>query len=80
MNEMEMYTRGNSDNISNAVAALSIFTHNFCMDVAATEAEAEPIFRCKDCEFRTEDDYCLVKKFANNHQCKYSDFVGCMSR
>lgn len=74
------YTNGNSDSIHNAVAALSIFTHNFCMDVAATEAEDEPIFRCKDCEFRTEDGHCLVKMFAKRHQCKYSEFVGSMSR
>ena len=65
MIEMNGYTRGNSDNIENAVNALSIFTHDFCMDVAATESEAEPIFRCKDCEFRTEDDYGLVKRLAN---------------
>ncbi len=74
------YTNGNSDNIENAVAALGTFTHNFCMDVAATEAESEPIFRCKDCEFRTTGGKCLVKMFAKRHRCEYSDLVGSMSR
>lgn len=76
---MNMYTEGNSDSITTAVAALSIFTHNFCMNVSASEQSGAPTFRCEGCEFQTEYGTCLVKKFANRNKCEYSALVGSMS-
>ena len=80
MKYMNEFTTGNSDNIATAVAALSIFTHNFCMDVSVTESTGNLTFRCDECEFHNDDGVCLVKKFANHHKCEYSELVGSMSR
>lgn len=47
-------TRGNADNITEAVHGLDIFTKNWCMNCAETDRQKDLIFRCKECEFRRE--------------------------
>ena len=64
-------TRGNDDNITEAVHGLDIFTKNWCMDCKQTEVEKDLIFRCKCCGFEMSDGRCSVKVFANNHKCNY---------
>lgn len=68
---INVYLKDNSDNINEAIYGLDIFTKNFCMDVKETNEMAEPVFRCKDCEFRKPDGKCLVHVFANNHKSDY---------
>ena len=66
----------NSDNITEAVHGLDIFTKNWCMDCAETDKQNDLVFRCKECEFKTEKGECLIKMFANRHKHNYplSDF------
>ena len=72
-------TNGNSDNITEAVHGLDIFTKNWCKDCKQTEVEENLIFRCKGCEFETSNGRCLVKVFANNHKHNYPlEYFGSM--
>ena len=66
----------NSDNITEAVHGLDIFTKNWCMNCAETDRQNDLVFNCKECEFETEKDKCLVKMFVNEHNHNYplSDF------
>ena len=61
----------NSDNTTEAVHGLDIFTKNWCMNCKETYKQNDLIFRCKQCEFETETGGCLVKMFANNHKHNY---------
>lgn len=77
---MADYTLGNSDNITEAIRGLDIFTKNWCMNCEETKKQNDLVFRCDKCVFNT-DIFCLVKKFAKEHESDYpfSKF-GCMSR
>lgn len=69
--EMNSFTSGNSDNITEAVHGLDIFTKNWCMNCEETEKQKDLVFRCSECQFKTEDGKCLVKVFANSHKYDY---------
>lgn len=73
---MISFTSGNSDNITEAVHGLDIFTKNYCMNCEEVEKHNDLVFRCKECEFETEKGECLVHMFANKHKHDYplSDF------
>lgn len=79
---MSNYTTNNTDNITEAVHGLDIFTKNWCMNCKETKERNEPIFKCSDCEFIHEvTGECLVKTFANNHKHNYDlNKFGSMSR
>lgn len=70
------YTKGNADNLTEAVHGLDIFTKNWCMNCAETDRKNDLVFNCQKCEFSTETGGCLVKTFASNHKHDYhmSDF------
>lgn len=76
------YINGNKDDINIAITALSIFTHNWCMNCKKTEEKNKPMFNCLQCEFGLDDGTCLVKKFVVNHteNHKLPDDFGSMSR
>lgn len=65
------FTQGNADDIDKAVQGLDQFTKNWCMNCEETEAKNDLVFRCKECEFETEDGSCLIKRFANSHERNY---------
>jgi hypothetical protein len=65
------YTVGNSDDITKAVEGLDTFTKNWCMNCAETDRQNALVFRCKECEFHDVNKYCIVKRFANNHDHDY---------
>lgn len=77
---MVSFTSGNSDNTTEAVHGLDIFTKNQCMNCAETGAQREPIFRCKDCEFQTDAGMRRVKMFASSHKDYSLDSFGSMGR
>lgn len=68
---IRLFTKGNSDNLTSAVHGLDIFTKNWCMNCAETEKKNDLVFRCRECEFSTENVGCLVKEFANKHSHNY---------
>ena len=55
-------TRGNADNVTEAIHGLDIFTKNWCMDCKQTEAGKDLVFRCKGCEFEMSDGRCVCSK------------------
>lgn len=68
------FVQNNKDDLHGAIDALDTFTKSWCMDVKATEALGDLCFRCKKCEFlRKEDNVCLIKNFAYNHDSAYTD-------
>ena len=69
--ELEFCTQGNEDNIDKAVQGLDQFTKNWCMNVEETNKQDDLIFRCKECEFSSDNGICRVKSFANNHKHNY---------
>ena len=69
--EMESFTVGNSDNITRAVKGLEQFTKNQCLNCKESEKSMDLVFNCDKCEFRTDNQICLVKKFAHNHKHDY---------
>mgnify|MGYP003496251892 FL=1 len=73
---MISFTSGNADNTTEAVHGLDIFTKNWCMNCEETEKQGDLIFRCSECEFKTEGGKCLIKTFAKEHEHNYplSDF------
>lgn len=71
VSEMTSFTSGNSDNITEAVHGLDIFTKNWCMNCEKTEKQNDLVFRCSECQFKAEDGKCLVKVFSNNHKHDY---------
>ena len=44
---MILYTKGNKDDVTEAVHGLDIFTKNWCMNCKETEEKNDLIFRCK---------------------------------
>lgn len=60
------YTKGNEDNVTEAVHGLDQFTKNWCMNCKETSEKNEPIFRCNGCVFNItpETGDCAIKKFA----------------
>lgn len=75
-NIKRIYTKGNGDNLTEAVHGLDIFTKNWCMNCDETDRKNDLVFNCRKCEFSTENGGCLVKTFASNHKHNYpmSDF------
>lgn len=71
MSVLISFTSGNSDNTTEAVHGLDIFTKNWCMNCEETEKQEDLVFRCNECEFKTVDGKCLVKMFANKHKHEY---------
>lgn len=68
---------GNNDNLTVAVAGLSIFRHNWCMNVEETEKQNDLIFRCNECPFISNPGgKCLVKEFAYDHKEEHSYPMG----
>ena len=65
------FTSGNSDDVTEAVHGLDIFTKNWCMNCEVVEKQNDLIFRCEECEFKTVEGLCLVKMFANRHKHNY---------
>lgn len=61
----------NADNLTEAVHGLDIFTKNWCMNCAETEKTNDLVFNCENCEFKTIEDICLIKKFVKNHKHDY---------
>lgn len=76
MNSGKLYTRGNKDDIQQAVKSLDEFTHNFCMNCAETERQNDLIFRCAECPMQI-DEKCILKQFKNKFAPEYKNF-GCM--
>lgn len=72
MSVLISFTSGNSDNATEAVHGLDIFTKNWCMNCEETEKQEDLVFRCNECEFNAADGKCLVKMFANRHEHEYS--------
>ena len=71
----------NKDDVTEAVHGLDIFTKNWCLNCEETDKQNDLIFRCKQCEFETENGVCLIKTFALNHENDYDlGYFGCMSR
>lgn len=58
-----VYTIGNQDNIDKAVEGLNQFTKNWCMNCKETDSRNEPMFRCKECNFKGELGVCKIKEF-----------------
>ena len=73
---MILYTKGNKDDVTEAIHGLDIFTKNWCMNCKETEEKNDLTFRCKECEFSSTLGECLIKMFANKHKHNYplSDF------
>lgn len=69
---MTCATNGNQDDIKMAVHGLNIFTKNWCMNCKETDEKHDLVFRCGECEFLAENDYCLIKRFAYDHEHDYS--------
>lgn len=77
---MADYTLGNSDNITEAIRGLDIFTKNWCINCEETEKQNDMVFRCDECIF-SDDMFCLIKQFASQHKSDYPFYkFGCMSR
>lgn len=64
------YGNGTVD-IKTPIMALDIFTKTWCID---TIVNGDLSFRCKDCEFLTVEDECLVKIFKCNKLPQYKEF------
>lgn len=78
-----IHTKDHIDDVTIAVCGLDIFTKHWCMNVEETEKMNELIFRCKQCEFKTSDGRCLIKKFVNENRDEHNyplGNFGCMSR
>lgn len=65
--ELKPIIRHNKDDINAAVDGLSQFCHSFCMNVAETEKQDDLVFRCAECQFLLDGEYCAIKKFLNAH-------------
>lgn len=61
MSVLISFTSGNSDNTTEAVHGLDIFTKNWCMNCKEVERQEDLAFRCSECEFRTANGKCLIK-------------------
>lgn len=59
--------RENKDDINAAIDGLGQFCHSFCMNVAETDKQNNLVFRCEECQFMHDGEYCAVKEFLNAH-------------
>lgn len=57
---MVLYTKGNKDDITEAIHGLDIFRKNWCMNCKETEEKNDLTFRCKECEFSSTLGECLI--------------------
>lgn len=64
------YGNGTVD-IKTPVMALDTFTKTWCIDTAVKD---DLSFRCKDCEFFTNEHKCLIKIFKCNKLPQYKGF------
>jgi hypothetical protein len=71
MSVLISFTSGNSDNTTEAVYGLDIFTKNWCMNCKEVERQKDLVFKCSECEFQTTNGKCLIKTFARNHKHEY---------
>ena len=80
MEESNINTESNKDDLHEAIRALNTFTRNWCMDRATTDESGEPVFRCGECDFNA-NTRCLIKHFAKSHDSAFADAInfGCMS-
>lgn len=68
---MSHFTINNKDDLNGAIAGLSQFCHNWCMNVEQTELKDDLVFRCDSCEFEEkETGKCFVKMFLCEHATK----------
>lgn len=74
------YCTNNKDDLKEAINHLNGFTHNFCMNCTATAERHEPTFNCKECQFKTDKGFCLVKLFVKERLGYLPDNFGSMSR
>lgn len=74
------FTKGNSDNLTVAVMGLDIFTKSFCMNCEETEKQNDLVFRCDECEFKDENENCMMKRFVLNHAPEYKGDFGSMGK
>lgn len=65
---ISFYTKDNFDNITEAIHGLDIFTKNYCMNVDETLKQDDLIFRCDKCPFKSNNENCLIKSFAYQHE------------
>ena len=73
---MRIYTKGNKDDVKEAVASLDKFTKNWCINCKETKEKNDLVFRCGACFFK-QDGWCLIKKFKVKYCPEYKNF-GCM--
>ena len=59
----EVFTKGNSDNLDEAIKGLNQFTKNWCMNCKETEEKNNLTFRCSKCNFSDIGGICKIKEF-----------------
>ena len=77
-----VYTKGNVDNMYEAIMGLTQFCHSYCMNCKETEEKGDVIFRCGECPFVNKETHiCSVKVFVNEHGTEeQKQRAFCMSR
>ena len=75
-----LYTKGNEDNLGNAIQGLDQFTKNWCMDCKQTEEKNEPVFRCDRCIFQKKNGICEIKEFVIDNYGDIPTDFGSMGR
>jgi hypothetical protein len=73
MNNDEMIKRDKED-IKKAVFLLDMFTKTYCRYPNDYERFGDLKFRCDECPFRKENEYCSVKLFKDKYAPDYRDF------
>lgn len=74
------YTKGNKDDLTEAIHGLDIFTKNWCMNCKETNKKNDLVFRCLECPFKDRDE-CLIKQFAYDREKMHNypmNQFGCM--
>jgi hypothetical protein len=64
---MSIYLLEYSDNITEAIHGLDVFTKNWCMNCDETEKQNDLVFRCDECPFINGEN-CLVATFITEHE------------
>lgn len=60
--------KDNVDDMNRAIIGLGIFRLSFCLNVQETDAQEEPVFRCKECPFEYKrTSKCAVKMFLSRN-------------
>lgn len=60
--------------IQKSVHLLDLFTKTFCRYVNDYDRFDDLKFRCDECPFQKENEYCQVKEFKNKYAPDYRDF------